>query len=228
MALLGHRSAAELWGLGTLRMDSIEIVVPDEVARRRPGIRLHRCAGLSESQRHVRRRIPVTDIVTTLIDLSIHLGDEEIEAAVNAADRNGSVDPEQLRSALAGRPPRPGAGRLRAILDRHDFDPTDSYLERRFLSLVRQAALPIPITQARVNGFRVDFYWPELGLVVETDGLRYHRTAIQQSRDLRRDQAHSAAGLETLRFSAAQVRDSPDEVLATLAAVIARPSNVRR
>jgi very-short-patch-repair endonuclease len=27
-----------------------------------------------------------------------------------------------------------------------------------------------------VNGFKVDFFWPELGLVVETDGWRYHRT----------------------------------------------------
>jgi very-short-patch-repair endonuclease len=34
----------------------------------------------------------------------------------------------------------------------------------------------MPETQVRVNGFRVDFYWPDLGLVVETDGLTYHRT----------------------------------------------------
>ena len=36
-------------------------------------------------------------------------------------------------------------------------------------------------------------------LVVETDGLRYHRTPAQQSRDRRRDQAHTAAGLTPLR-----------------------------
>ena len=35
----------------------------------------------------------------------------------------------------------------------------------------------MPLTSQRLNGFRVDFFWPELGLVVETDGLRYHRTA---------------------------------------------------
>lgn len=221
-ALLGHRSAAELWGLGAFRMSSVEIVVPGAVSRRRPGIRLHRNAYLDEAQRCVRRQIPVTDVVTTLVDLAIHLGDDQIEAAVNAADRAGLVDPERLRAALAARVPRPGSGRLRAILDRHDFNPTDSYLERRFLSLVRRAAVPAPVTQARVDGFRVDFYWPALGLVVETDGLRYHRTAFQQSRDLRRDQAHSAAGLETLRFSAAQVRDSPGDVQVTLVAVVTR------
>lgn len=51
----------------------------------------------------------------------------------------------------------------------------------------------------------MDFLWPDLGLVVETDGLRYHRTAAQQAKDLVRDQAHLAKGLLPLRFSHAQV-----------------------
>jgi very-short-patch-repair endonuclease len=38
-------------------------------------------------------------------------------------------------------------------------------------------------------------------LVVETDGLRYHRTAEEQTRDHLRDQAHTAAGLAGLRFT---------------------------
>ena len=61
----------------------------------------------------------------------------------------------------------------------------------------------------------------ELGLVVETDGLRYHRTPAQQSRDRLRDQAHAAAGLTPLRFSHAQVRYDPAHVRMTLMAVAA-------
>jgi very-short-patch-repair endonuclease len=220
-ALLGHRSAAELWGLAALAARPIEVVVPTRVVRRRPGIRVRR-QGDAASSRHIRRRIPVTDLVTTLLDLATELGDDEVEAAINTADRNGLIDPERLRRAIGGRAPRPGLRRLRATLDRRTFTPTDSYLERKLLTLIRDAHLPVPETQAWVNGFRVDFYWPDLGLVVETDGLRYHRTAAQQERDLRRDQAHSTAGLETLRFSAAQVRDDPTGVQATLAAVIKR------
>jgi very-short-patch-repair endonuclease len=49
------------------------------------------------------------------------------------------------------------------------MDPT---LERRFLAIVRHAGLPAPETQQIVNGFRVDFFWPEVELVAETDGLR--------------------------------------------------------
>lgn len=221
-ALLGHRSAAELWGLGTFPTPEIEVVVPADVVRRRPDIRVHRHAYADASHRRIRQRIPVTDLVTTLLDLATELNDDETEAAINAADRNRLIDPERLRSAIDGQAPRPGLGRVKAILDRRTFSPTDSYLERKLLALIRKARLPTPETQAWVNGFRVDFYWPELGLVVETDGLRYHRTAAQQDRDLHRDQAHSAAGLETLRFSAAQVRDDPTGVQATLTAVINR------
>jgi hypothetical protein len=39
-------------------------------------------------------------------------------------------------------------------------------------------------------GALTDFYWQAIGLVVETDGLRYHRTPAQQTRDrLRRSGA---------------------------------------
>ena len=36
----------------------------------------------------------------------------------------------------------------------------------------RRAGLAAPLTGRYVDGHRVDFYWPDLGLVVETDGLR--------------------------------------------------------
>ena len=68
----------------------------------------------------------------------------------------------------------------------------------------------------------MDFFWPELGLVVETDGLRYHRTPAQQARDRVRDQAHAAAGLTPLRFTHAQVAFEPEHVQATLNAVVRR------
>ena len=65
----------------------------------------------------------------------------------------------------------------------------------------------------------MDFIWADLGLIVETDGLTYHRTAAQQSKDLARDHANAARGLRTLRFSHAQVYFDAGHVEATLAAV---------
>jgi very-short-patch-repair endonuclease len=135
---------------------------------------------------------------------------------VNEADKLGLVDPEALRRFVAQRPGLDGVAALRSVLDRRTFRLTDSELERRFLRLVDRAGLPRPLTQQRVNGFRVDFYWPELGLVVETDGLRHHRTPNQQSKDKARDQAHAAAGLIALRFTHAQIVFETGRVVSVL------------
>src|SRR5438874_498259 len=121
---------------------------------------------------------------------------------------------------------RRGIRTLREVLDKHTFRLTRSELERLFLAIVRTAGLPIPLTQQILNGFKVDFYWPELGLVVETDGLRYHRTPAAQARDRLRDQTHAAAGLTPLRFTHAQIRWEPGHVEWTLASV-ARPLSRR-
>jgi very-short-patch-repair endonuclease len=82
--------------------------------------------------------------------------------------------------------------------------------------------MPRPLSGERLNGFRVDFYWPDLDLVVETDGLRYHRTPAQQARDRQRDQAHTASGLTPLRFTHGRVYREPHWVRRILSVVTAR------
>jgi very-short-patch-repair endonuclease len=162
--------------------------------------------------------------VCTLIDLAPRLRPRQLEAAVNEMDALDLASPEALRRELDSHPCRRGVPALRALLDRHTFRLSDSELERLFLPLVRNAGLPVPATRRRVNGFRVDFHWTELGLVVETDSLRYHRTPLQQARDRLRDQTHTAAGLTCLRFTHAQVKHEPRHVRETLAQVVRRLS----
>jgi very-short-patch-repair endonuclease len=166
--------------------------------------------------------IPVTTPFCTLVDLATQLSDDLLEAAVNEADKRDLVSPDSLRAALAEAKPRPGVGVLKTMLDRRTFTLTDSRLERLMLPLIRRAGLPRALTRCVLNGFRVDFYWPMLKLVVETDGLRYHRTPAQQTRDRLRDQVHAAAGVTTLRFTHAQVAFDPDHVEGTLMAVARR------
>lgn len=166
--------------------------------------------------------IPVTTPVQTLIDLAGEGDSQALERAVNEADRLDLVDPTTLLRALDGYAARSGVGKLRRLLGVQVFRLTDSELERRFLRLVRRAELPVPQTGSRLNGFKVDFFWPDFGLVVETDGLRYHRTPAQQARDRERDQAHTAAGLTTLRFTHSQVASDPTRVRQTLQSVFRR------
>jgi very-short-patch-repair endonuclease len=234
-AVLSHLSAAALWAIRVQRAprqrplagSAVDVSVPPDVYRRRRGIRLHRRSFRCSSDVTRRDGIPVTSPPVTLIDLGTVLGPEQLEAAVNEADKLGLIDPEALREALDDHRGLDGVAALRKVLDRRTFTLTDSELERRFLRLVRRAGLPPPRTRERVNGFRVDFFWPEPGLVVETDGLRYHRTPAQQAKDRVRDQAHIAAGLTPLRFTHAQVRFEPRQVAELLTAVARRLDRAR-
>jgi very-short-patch-repair endonuclease len=126
---------------------------------------------------------------------------------------------DELHAAARGR-----SGAIVRLLDRDLYVVTDTRLEQALLRIVRKAGLPLPQTQRRLPGGRVDFYWPELGLVVEADSLRFHRTPAQQARDLMRDQKHAAAELFPLRFSHWQIMFDPDYVAAILTAVIRRLS----
>jgi very-short-patch-repair endonuclease len=221
-AVLSHGSAAALWGLVTERESRIHVTVPSARDRRQPGSALHRRSTLGTGDVTRRRGIPITAPTRTLMDLANVVPGRVLEAAVNEADKLDLVYPDELRIELELRKGQPGVRPLRALLNKATFTLTDSELERRFLPIARRAGLGKPRTQAQVCGFRVDFYWPELGLVVETDGLRYHRTPSAQARDRVRDQAHAAAGLAHLRFTHWQVRYDAKIVQHTLKAVAAR------
>jgi very-short-patch-repair endonuclease len=216
-ATLSHESAGALWEIRPYRHGPVRVSVPADDRRRRPGIKVHR----RRTRIVVTRKmgIRVTTPVETLVDLATRLEDPELERAVNEAVNRDLIDPERLRQALDQTTHRPGVRKLAKLLDHRTFAVTETMLEQRFLPLVRAAGLPLPQTQAHVNGYRVDFYWPDLRLVVEADSLRFHRTAAQQAKDRLRDQTHAAAGLTTLRFTHAQVWFDPSHVRATLSAV---------
>lgn len=219
-ALLSHASAAALWGFAPAPRMAIDVLLPFGRFRERPGIRLHRRRDLGPEHRREVAAIPVTDPVSTLVDLASCAPEWRVEQAISEADRLDLVSPEGLRRAVGALGPRPGMACIRRLLG---FDAlTDTGLERKFLAIVRRAGLSVPETQVVVNGHRVDFYWPEMGVVVEADGWRYHRTPGEQANDRRRDQAHLKSGLTSVRFGEDQIRYRPDEVQRALAAVIGR------
>lgn len=229
-SFLTHRSAGALYRICEERPGRIEVGVrvphplgpPRLGVRRRPSLRAEEVGTL--------RRIPITSPVRTLIDLATELSSKPLERAVNEADKLGVIDARSLRAGLDSRAGVPGTKRLRRLLDRDTFVLTEDELERRFLPLAREAGLPLPETGRIVNGYEVDFFWPQLRLVVETDGLRYHRTPATQARDAQRDAVHTAAGHARLRFTHWQVRHEPDWVKGILRETTARlaPAAERR
>lgn len=227
-ALLSHRSAAALWGIRSLRAGetTVEVVIPTGSPRRYPEIRAHRRRYYDAPGGREVARIPVTHPVATLVDLAASIPLGQVEAAINEADHLDLVSPEQLRDAIDDLPRWPGVGRIRRLLDGPTITLSSTQLERLFLPIAKNAGLPATQTQIWLDGYRVDFFWPSLGLVVEADSLRYHRTPFKQARDKRRDNAHALGGWTFLHFTHGQIRHEPmyvRQMLVRAARRIARP-----
>ena len=218
-AVVSHESAGALWGIWRHSVELVVSVLAHERPRN-PGIRVHRRAHIDATTHH---RIPVTTPATTLIDLAARHPRSEIEAALNEADLRGLIKLKTLREELDHMPRMPGLAKLKATIDRRIFTFTRSELERAFLRIARSAGLPKPLTRVYVNGYEVDFYFPELGLVVETDGGSFHRTPFQQATDRKRDNAHALApGAPPLRFTHGHIRYERAYIRETLTTAAAR------
>ena len=166
--LSGADAAALLEIRADRRRPWVEVTIRGPNRRRRPGILVHRTTTLTDRDVTVVDSIPVTGVVRTLIDIAPRLTLRQLERAVNDADGLGLIDPDSLRRELERAPRTHGAALLRRLLDRRTFSRTRSGLERDFLKIALRAGLPKPLTLQVVNGYEVDFYWPQLGLVVET------------------------------------------------------------
>jgi very-short-patch-repair endonuclease len=225
-AALSHRSAAALWDISRERSGRVDVSVRRRCELKRPGLKVRGRPTLRPEDIVVKDHIPATAVARTLVDLASEIDEIALERAVNEADKRDLVDPETLREALEDYEGERGAPLLRRLLDKRTFRLSDSDLEILFRPIATEAGLPFPLSKQVVNGWEVDFYWPDLGLVIETDGLRYHRTASSQTRDARRDRAHSLAGMTPLRFTHYEVRHEPAAVrleLSRAAALLRRP-----
>jgi very-short-patch-repair endonuclease len=211
-AALSHDSAAEFWRFrrATAEIDRVHVTVLGE-SRSRDDIEVHRRRELNATTKH---GIRVTTPAQTLIDVAKTWNTSDLEQAIGEATLRRLVSLKALRTAAA-KAGRSGAA-LRAVIDRFTFRVTQSELEREFLRLIAKAKLPTPETQRRFGKTRVDFYWPQIGLVVETDGAQFHANAIQQTEDRKRDQAHIRAGRIPLRVTHWQVFKEAAETTALL------------
>jgi hypothetical protein len=224
--VLSHLSAAVLWGLWKREPRRVCLAVPRERNPRAAGVRVSR-RSLPPRDMTKQHGIPVTTVIRTLIDLATILDRRELEDVINQADAKNLLRADVLRAELDRRVGQPGVPALRAILDRDLFVLSDSDLERLFIPIAREAGLPKPQSRVWVNGWKVDFYWPVLGLIVECDSLRYHRTAFEQRKDRLRDQAHFLAEETPVRYTHWQIAKDRAYVARHLGAVAERLARER-
>ena len=187
--------------------------------RRVPGVVTRRSDAIETT---TFRGIAVTTVPRTLVDIAGRLALDELARACHEAGVKYRTTPAEVEKVLARRPRAKGAANLRRVL-RGDAHVSLSKLERRFIELLRDAGLVLPVTNRIVDGRRVDCYWPEQRLTVELDGYRYHRSRHAWEQDRRREREARARGDDFRRYTYGDVFDQPGQMLAELRAVISPP-----
>jgi predicted transcriptional regulator of viral defense system len=228
-SLLFGRAAAHLLGL-LKRPPSLPEVLT--VTQRRPrGVTTHRArrtdviAGeartrLTDATRW--RRIPVTTVPRTLVDLAAVLDEDELARAVHQADVRHHTTPVHVEKVLLRRHNWPGASQLRRVIW-GEVPVTLSKLESSFIAAVRRAGLPLPESNRRVDGRYVDCRWPKHSLTVELDSYRYHRTRHIWEQDRQREREARARRDEFRRYTWRDVDEEPEPMLADLRRLLGKP-----
>jgi very-short-patch-repair endonuclease len=224
-AVLSHRSAAAVWGLRPSAGPWIDVTIPTRTGRKAgTGIRLHRAGALTPDEATSRDGIPVTTPARTLLDLAATVQRHELARALNEAERLRIFDLTDTSAVLCRHHTRPGTRNLAGAL--RQWDPaetlTRSELERRFLELCAEHALPAPRVNTGVLGFEVDFLWEPERVIVEIDGWAYHSTRSDYETDRARDAELAAAGFRVVRFTYRRVFREPAAVARTLRRLLGR------
>ena len=203
-AVLSHRSAAAHWGLLPTAQERIDVTAP---ATRHgvPGIRLHRARSLDAQDTTNHEGIPITTVHRTLLDLAAAVRADQLENALAQAMHLQLYDQRAIDDVTARSNGHRGTRVLKEAA-RQEPQITKSMWEVRMLRLVRGANLPEPMCNEALHApdhgeCKPDFYWPDHGVIVETDGWEAHRTLAAFRSDRAKDAALTAAGYKVLRFT---------------------------
>ncbi|NLG55418.1 MAG: type IV toxin-antitoxin system AbiEi family antitoxin domain-containing protein, partial [Rhodococcus sp.] len=136
--------------------------------------------------------VPVTTAARTLVDLGRTASFEEAVVVGDHALRLGATTPDDLRAALTLCSGRKGVPAARRVIEFVDGG-SGSVGESRSRVTILELGLPQPQLQKDIYDAygrfvaRVDFYWPEFGVVGEFDGFgKYSMTPGKSERDMLR------------------------------------------
>lgn len=230
-AVASHQTAAALWGLRGFDPGPVEVTT--HRGRRRHtrndvGFRLHESTDLRAVDVGRRSGFPCTTLVRTFIDLGASATELDVEDAFDDAVRRGLVGRDQVvaRYRELSRRGRRGCGPIGRILERRDPNlERSNTFEKLLLRVVREAGLPEPVAQLRVDGHGwtcyLDFGWPDHRLAVECDSVAWHTGVRALQHDDERQNRLVLAGWTVLRFTWADLRDRPHLVAAQLRRALA-------
>jgi hypothetical protein len=174
--------------------------------------------------------IQCTSVARTLFDLAEVLPRRPLEKAFDRSESLQAFDLRAIEDQLDRNPTRRGAKIVRSILEEHYIGSTltESEIEEAMLMMSRRVGLPPPEVQQWLDlhdgepMIRPDFMWRAQRLIVEVDSVKYHRTHQRFESDRRRDQRAMVAGWRVVRTTDRQIKNRPEELHATVAALLAQ------
>jgi hypothetical protein len=232
-AVASHRSAAALWGFVDCKEDIVEVTALRHRRRHSSDVVWHESRLLNPPDVTELDGIPLTRPLRTVLDLGVVADVDRLEELLDDGLRRGwfSVASVSRRWEELGGLLRPGGRRVRAVLDRKESGerPVGSILETRFRQLLSRAGLLKPVSQYEVYDgealvARVDFAYPEFGVVIEVDGEERHTGRSPRKHDARRDRRLIALGFYPLRFYWDDVQNNPEAVGRDVGDAIRRPA----
>lgn len=228
-AVVSHWAAARLHGFDGAPADAVAFTVLRGGRGRVVDFELHTTARWGQNDRVRVAGFLCTSATRTILDLA-HIGVSRtrLQEAMDSAVRSGASSPSVLAARLATLR-GPGRRGVRAVTSLLPDTGGHSWLERRFLALVRAARLPRPAMQVihRRDGrtvARVDFLWEEAGVVVEVSGRRGHASDAERAKDAQRRNELQDLGRVVYEFTRADVVDRAPYVIATVRAGLDRRS----
>jgi very-short-patch-repair endonuclease len=219
-ALLSHRSAAALWGIGADSSVFTEVLATKS-GRPHDRVLVHRARSIHAHDRAVRDAIPVTSVPRTLLDLADVVNPRRLERAFEEADRLRLLDGTELQRLLERANGRRNRHRLAALHAQFRPAPhTRSELERRFIDLIRDGGLPEPLVNANVMGYEVDMLWPEPKVIVELDGYAFHAHRAAFERDSAKRARLATAGFAVVPVTWRRLKDEPQRIVGELGGLV--------
>jgi very-short-patch-repair endonuclease len=223
-AALSHETALVRHGLRA-RKEPLHITVGQE--RRvagRPGLVVHHSRLWSDGDLRVVRGLACTNLERTVLDL-VDAAKTPGAAAAVIVDAVGSrrTTAGRLRVALQSRPNLRHHAAMTMVLAEAQ-DGAHSPLELMFGRNCRRHRVPVGARQVRqVLDGKVtyhDNFVEEFDLVTELDGLLNHDGALEEFRDMDRDNANTEAGHVVLRVGWIAMLDRPCDVARQRASVL--------
>ena len=208
-ATFAGATAAWMHGLDADPIHPIEVVLPAGSAiRSRPGLTVHHTNVTLEVVDI--KGLRVTSINRTLSDLCMRLEGVEALILLDSALRLRLTGRDQLKQS-------------RACLRYHAplAEPAESPMETRLRWLLLNAGLPRPEVQVNLHDThgrflgRADLYYPGDRLAIEFDGGNHRERLVE---DNRRQNLLINAGYKVLRFTASDIYQRPETIIAQVSA----------